>query len=228
MQSVKLSDIEMQGAVGLFICSYKLYHQGSYPSIQELISQNSIFLNNLSKISKKNIKDKKSYYKINGPKFLNNTKKGKRKKKKKSIYDHKKHLRFLKINHRKEDEKLFECSFCDKKYLNKSSLNTHIKFHTGDLKFECKKCNKKFVHESKLNKHILYHHIKEKNYKCKFCKLAFKTEYLLKKHKEKHSKKPNYECKICFKNFKIRNKLIKHLQNHHLIKIRYKKYYNKL
>lgn len=48
------------------------------------------------------------------------------------------------------DEKLFACEICGKKFSNKLRLNDHGKVHSDELPFECEFCKKLFKRKSYL------------------------------------------------------------------------------
>ena len=41
-------------------------------------------------------------------------------------------------------QKPYQCSDCDKSFVNKSALISHIMIHTGEKPYQCKECDKKF------------------------------------------------------------------------------------
>ena len=50
-----------------------------------------------------------------------------------------------------------KCQFCNKHYSSASSLKTHVKWHTGDLKHKCSYCDKRFRNHSELRRHEMVH-----------------------------------------------------------------------
>ncbi|GIY34785.1 hypothetical protein CDAR_46761 [Caerostris darwini] len=49
--------------------------------------------------------------------------------------------------------KIYKCQFCDKMYASTSSLNIHVRNHTGEKPFKCTKCGKCFTRNSILRDH---------------------------------------------------------------------------
>ena len=50
--------------------------------------------------------------------------------------------------------KPYECETCKKKFLQKSSLNTHIIIHTVDRPFGCDGCYRRLSDSSARNRHL--------------------------------------------------------------------------
>ncbi len=59
----------------------------------------------------------------------------------------------------KEEEKIFKCPICDKKYNYRQSYQVHMKTHdkTRELKFQCIECDFKCDHKGQFNRHINSH-----------------------------------------------------------------------
>lgn len=87
--------------------------------------------------------------------------------------------------HSSETRIRLPCQFsgCDKTYLNKPSINLHVKMeHTDNPeRFTCTLCGKEFKQNANLCKHIVVH-TKEKSYKCSICVKSFGEKAHLKKH----------------------------------------------
>ncbi len=90
------------------------------------------------------------------------------------------------INEEKEnDEHLFECDICNKKFIKKDYYKRHMLSHEDA--FTCHICSKKFFHGYHLKQHMDFH--KEvRDYKCDICDFTarFKTNMI--KHKKTHIK----------------------------------------
>ena len=74
----------------------------------------------------------------------------------------------------------YECSFCDKKFLNKHHFCTHKRLHWKILNFSCPVCNKKFVRLA-----VLRHHLRAKHgrkYNCDHCGKGFGSAKILRQH----------------------------------------------
>ena len=67
-------------------------------------------------------------------------------------------MHIAKVHEGKVFEKKFHCDKCDKKFYERSNLNSHIKFaHEGikpEKKFSCPQCDYKCAHKQYLKTHI--------------------------------------------------------------------------
>jgi uncharacterized C2H2 Zn-finger protein len=79
--------------------------------------------------------------------------------------------------------KPFVCPFtnCGKKYSQKSSLNAHIRSHTGDKPFICPDCGKSFSRKPSMKRHRLAHS-GEKPFNCEMCSKSFSRKDVLYSH----------------------------------------------
>ena len=74
----------------------------------------------------------------------------------------------------------YECSFCDKKFLNKHHFCTHERLHRKILNFPCPICNKKFVRLAVLRHHLRAEH--GRKYNCNHCGKDFGSAKILCQH----------------------------------------------
>lgn len=58
---------------------------------------------------------------------------------------------------RRQDNKLFQCSWCHSHFSTRGHLTRHIRSHTGERLFECSACKKRFVRRSHLARHLRTH-----------------------------------------------------------------------
>jgi KRAB domain-containing zinc finger protein len=130
----------------------------------------------------------------------------------------------MKIHKRKEggvkgQEKKFLCHLCSRSFTLKTSLNSHIRYHSIEKKFKCKICDRAVAKESTLARHLNVHYRKgqisdERNFCCAVCGKTYKTKAILKQHSICHSEK-KFKCNICEKSFNQQNNLDTHLNYHH-------------
>ncbi len=83
------------------------------------------------------------------------------------------------------NEGLYECNICNRKYVKKDYYKRHIKSHYD--KFECKICKKKFMHGHHLNQHMITHK-ENKEYSCHICGTKITFKFNLKKHMNTHDR----------------------------------------
>ena len=62
-------------------------------------------------------------------------------------------------------EKSYQCSECEKQFLEKSNLNQHIMIHSGEKPYGCTHCEKAFSNEKDFDCHMCTH-IGDKSYQC--------------------------------------------------------------
>ena len=53
----------------------------------------------------------------------------------------------------KSDEKPFSCSFCQKSFSKKITLQIHERIHTGEKPYSCDTCEKRFARSFELTRH---------------------------------------------------------------------------
>ena len=54
--------------------------------------------------------------------------------------------------------KTFQCEYCDKSFVESSSLYRHKKIHIGEKPFSCQKCDYKCTRKNYLDRHINKEH----------------------------------------------------------------------
>uniref|UniRef100_UPI00358E8170 zinc finger protein 234-like n=1 Tax=Myxine glutinosa TaxID=7769 RepID=UPI00358E8170 len=109
---------------------------------------------------------------------------------------------FLKKRSQDEDSLplKYKCSVCDKGFLTKSNLNTHMRIHTGECPYKCSICDKDFIYKQSLNRHRITH-TGERPHKCFVCDKSFSQKCDLKKHMRIHTGERPYKCSNCEKDF---------------------------
>jgi hypothetical protein len=108
---------------------------------------------------------------------------------------------------RRKEKVTYPCPECDKKFLKKTFLTKHIKFHSAPRPFICEtdECERTFTKASDLIKHQkIFHEGMEEGalHLCAFCQKAFITRAEMDNHAETHVHEYKmYACRYCGKTF---------------------------
>ncbi|XP_072518964.1 uncharacterized protein [Salminus brasiliensis] len=100
------------------------------------------------------------------------------------------HMRNVHLSEGNEKEikakpsKPFKCNVCEKAFITRTSLEVHIRVHTGVTPFTCSICQRKFKQSSQMNAHMRTHS-GEKPHACDVCGIKFSRKYHVRIHKEK-------------------------------------------
>ncbi|XP_049756402.1 zinc finger protein 132-like isoform X1 [Elephas maximus indicus] len=105
------------------------------------------------------------------------------------------------------------CKDCGKAFNNLSTLSTHQKVHTEMKRYKCGECGKTFSHKSTLVQHHRIH-TGERPYECRECGKAFSLVSTLIRHRKVHTGERPYECTECGKFFTQNSNLIRHQRAH--------------
>lgn len=93
-------------------------------------------------------------------------------------------------------KKPFECSVCQKCFINAAKLAKHQHIHGGSSPYRCEHCKKSFSSRFKLVRHALIHSDR-KPFSCQVCERTFHRKDHLKNHIKVHS--PSKKVYICEK-----------------------------
>ncbi|CAH0698495.1 unnamed protein product [Spodoptera exigua] len=133
----------------------------------------------------------------------------------------KKEFRYFKLlsEHMSEHYRNFECSHCDRAFINKQSMQTHIYRHRKGV-FKCSHCPKVFDTRPKKSVHErVVHALSNKTRKCSQCNERFGTTDLVQAHEVKvHGVKPFiFSCQACHKTYNSQGSLLTHRKRYHLM-----------
>lgn len=114
---------------------------------------------------------------------------------------------------RKEADKTYPCTLCDKSFTRPYGLECHMVKHNGAKCFLCPTCGKEFHTSGGLSQHSLSHKDLAQ-FKCGFCNKTYKSRQSLKEHfRVAHSNnRPNIQCVICCKKFTAKRSLMMHMR----------------
>ncbi|XP_050063606.1 zinc finger protein 675-like isoform X1 [Aphis gossypii] len=107
----------------------------------------------------------------------------------------------------------YKCETCDKSYTRKDNFKSHQMIHSGEKPFKCGVCNKSFLHKGHIRSHIRIH-TGERPYKCNVCGKSFLQKGHLKTHKQIHSGERPYKCHRCDLSYTRKDILESHKKIH--------------
>ncbi|XP_029922003.1 zinc finger protein 436 [Myripristis murdjan] len=110
-------------------------------------------------------------------------------------------------------DNFLRCPMCPKTFSRATSLNIHIKTHSGEKAHSCSYCGKRFGRADLLKSHKRTH-TGERPYSCNICSKTYAHPSQLRIHKRVHTGERPYSCPYCGKRFNEHNQLKVHLRTH--------------
>ncbi|XP_059056408.1 zinc finger protein 57-like [Achroia grisella] len=108
------------------------------------------------------------------------------------------------------------CPHCDQSFTSYYQRNRHMfnEHNTVAASYKCNICDKSFILKSKLTSHIKKVHLMERNHKCAECGQGFFIKQSLDEHMIKHTGERVYKCMVCQKAYARKKTLREHMRIH--------------
>ena len=114
------------------------------------------------------------------------------------------------------NEKLEQCSVCEKEYLTNKSLRQHMREHDV-ARHRCQYCEKVFPFKRYLKGHVIRSHREHQVFECGACPAQSWSRYGLKIHQQIQNNEltqNHVKCTMCWKSFSGDKRLKSHMKNH--------------
>ncbi|BES98585.1 Hypothetical protein NTJ_11401 [Nesidiocoris tenuis] len=114
-------------------------------------------------------------------------------------------------------ERPYECSYCDYRGAAPFAVRAHMRTHTGERPFACNFCNFRSAHSTDLTIHMR-RHTGEKPFACQECPYRSASKSAIQAHMTTHSKVKHIKCLQCDYRCSSKQLLTFHQRRHMTIK----------
>ena len=98
-----------------------------------------------------------------------------------------------------QEQKHFQCKFCDSKFTQNCHLKRHVISIHDRKSYKCEFCDYKATQKHHLERHSSSIHEGKKPFKCKICMKTFSEGWILKTHTSNihEGKIESNDCEVC-------------------------------
>ncbi|CAO1373890.1 unnamed protein product [Diamesa hyperborea] len=111
-------------------------------------------------------------------------------------------------------ERPYKCNICGSRFTTKGNLKMHYRIHTGERPFRCKICGHSFTTKGNLKTHMSVHRVRGNTTTCNICFKTFACNSALDIHYRSHTKERPFKCTICDRGFSTKGNMKQHILSH--------------
>lgn len=121
--------------------------------------------------------------------------------------------------HNDADIPRYNCTECDRVYLNPADFEKHRLTHNKSRPFQCQHCHKSFAFKQGLERHEIIHDNESQPHPCQYCNMRLPSAARLQRHlASEHAGTRPFPCSKCSKRFMLSHHLYRHVRTSHAVK----------
>ncbi|XP_013163797.1 PREDICTED: zinc finger and BTB domain-containing protein 41-like [Papilio xuthus] len=120
----------------------------------------------------------------------------------------------INYTHNNSTRYITNCPYCELSFTSYYQRNRHLFSEHNSSNYKCNICDKTFILKSKLTSHIKQNHLMERDHICTICGKGFFIKRFLNDHMITHNGERIYQCMVCKKRYTRKKTLREHMRIH--------------